>query len=338
MTQELQPIEADLMLLAAYIETVLGVRPAFATWPQADKLPHYLAITYSCLEMKLLGQACIVLMENQQVSLSLPDVKKHMQTLRKLTDAPLLLVTATLASYERKRLIEAGVQFIVPGNQLFIPELGLDLREYFRTRQEKIEYLSPATQAMLIHLLMNNCTSSLQLSQATLGQPFKYSKMTISRAVKELKSLGLITLGADRQQHIEIHTPARQLWRNARKHMRSPTRRTLWLNTIPQLDGQPLLLAGESALAGQTLLAAPRLPVHACSNETLARLQDIDATIVEVAREEATCALEIWTYEPTIYAWVKPWVDPFSLLLSLQDSKDERIQIALSQLEGDMQW
>ncbi|MQA52771.1 hypothetical protein [Pseudomonas piscis] len=338
MTQDFQPIEADLLLLAAYIETVLGDRPTFATWSQAAKLPHYLTSTYSCLEMKLLGQACIVLMQNQQVSISLPDIKKHLQALRKLTDAPLLLVAPALASYERKRLIEAGVQFIVPGNQLFIPELGLDLREYFRARQEKIEHLSPATQAMLIHLLMNNCTSSLQLSQATLGQPFKYSKMTISRAVKELKSLDLVTLGADRQQHIEIHTPARQLWRNARKHMRSPTRRTLWLNTVPQLDGQPLLLAGESALAGQTLLVAPRLPIYACSSETLASLQGIDATIIEVARDEAVCALEIWTYEPTIYAWAKPWVDPFSLLLSLQESKDERIQIALGQLEEDMQW
>lgn len=75
--------------------------------------------------MKLLGQACIVLMQNQQVSISLPDIKKHLQALRKLTDAPLLLVAPALASYERKRLIRAGVQFIVPGNQLFIPELGL---------------------------------------------------------------------------------------------------------------------------------------------------------------------------------------------------------------------
>lgn len=70
----------------------------------------------------------------------------------------------------------------------------------------------------------------------------------------------------------------------------------------------------------------------------MASLQGIDATIIEVARDEAVCALEIWTYEPTIYAWAKPWVDPFSLLLSLQESKDERIQIALGQLEEDMQW
>jgi hypothetical protein len=31
-------------------------------------------------------------------------------------------------------LIEQKVSFIVPGNQLYLPDLGLDLREYFRQR------------------------------------------------------------------------------------------------------------------------------------------------------------------------------------------------------------
>ena len=39
-----------------------------------------------------------------------------------------------MASYERKRLIEQKVPSIVPGNQLYLPDLGLDLREYFRRR------------------------------------------------------------------------------------------------------------------------------------------------------------------------------------------------------------
>lgn len=338
MNPELQLAAPYLPALASYIETVLGDSPTFSGWDQTSRLPYYLNSSYFILQMTLLGQTCIVLLENQQRSVSLPDVKKHMDALRQLTESPLVFVTETLASYERKRLIERGVQFIVPGNQLFIPELGLDLREYFRARQEKTEFMSPATQAMVIHLLMNDWKHSLQLSQATLGQPFKYSKMTISRAVKELKGLGLITVEADKQQHIEILVPARQLWQNARKHMRSPVKRTLWLNRVPLLDGQPLLLAGESALARQTLLVEPWLAIYACSSETLNALQNAAEPITEVAPEEAACALQIWSYDPTVYAWAVPYVDPFSLILSLQDSKDERIQIGLSQLEGDMKW
>ena len=46
----------------------------------------------------------------------------------------MVYVTGALASYERKRLIEQKVPFMVPGNQLYLPDLGIDLREYFRQR------------------------------------------------------------------------------------------------------------------------------------------------------------------------------------------------------------
>jgi hypothetical protein len=64
---------------------------------------------------------------------------------------PVVYVTGTLASYERKRLIEHKVAFLVPGNQLYLPDLGIDLREYFRRPPAAADTaLSPATQAMLI--------------------------------------------------------------------------------------------------------------------------------------------------------------------------------------------
>lgn len=339
MNSELQHAAPQLPALASYIETVLGDTPSFSPWDQAPSLPYYLTSHYCLLHMTLLGQTCVVLLENPQQSASLPEVKKHMDTLRKLTQAPLIFVAEALASYERKRLIDKGVQFIVPGNQLFIPELGLDLREYFRARQEKITLMSPATQAMLIHLLMNPSPPSLQLSQSTLGYPFKYSKMTVSRAVKELKDLALIVVHNDRQAHIEIQISSHQLWEDARKHMRSPLKKTLWLNQIPHLNHTPLLLAGESALNKHSLLMEPRLPVYACSSETLGTLLKDSPALSEVAPEDAVCALQIWSYEPTVYARaMDACVDPFSLLLSLQDSKDERIQIGLSQVEGDLKW
>lgn len=40
---------------------------------------------------------------------------------------PVVYVTTTLASYERKRLVQQKVPFIVPGNQLYLPELAIDL-------------------------------------------------------------------------------------------------------------------------------------------------------------------------------------------------------------------
>ncbi len=41
----------------------------------------------------------------------------------------------TLRSFERRALIEQQVAFVVPGKQLYIPELAVDLREHFKQRR-----------------------------------------------------------------------------------------------------------------------------------------------------------------------------------------------------------
>lgn len=41
-------------------------------------------------------------------------------------EQPVVFLTDVLASYERKRLIEQEVAFIVPGNPFDMPDLGLD--------------------------------------------------------------------------------------------------------------------------------------------------------------------------------------------------------------------
>ena len=47
--------------------------------------------------------------------------------------------------------------------------------------------------------------------------------------------------------------------------------------------------------------------------------------------------LEIWRYDPAMFA-TDGIVDPFSLYLSLKDSKDERIQIALEEMMEKLAW
>jgi hypothetical protein len=74
---------------------------------------------------------------------------------RQVAEMPVVYVAHTLASYERKRLVEQKVSFLVPRNQLYLPDQGIDLREYFRqpTRAAPAA-LSPATQAMLIAVVL----------------------------------------------------------------------------------------------------------------------------------------------------------------------------------------
>ena len=82
------------------------------------------------------------------------DIAKHIDIVRNATHATVAFATMTISAHNRSRLIGQGVPFIVPGNQLYIPDLAIDLREHFRaSRHRQADGLSPAAQTVLFHQL-----------------------------------------------------------------------------------------------------------------------------------------------------------------------------------------
>ena len=65
-----------------------------------------------------------------------------------------LFVLDTVGAYERKRLIEDKIPFLAPGQQLYLPDLGLDLREQFRTPRREHLKISPAAQLVVLACLL----------------------------------------------------------------------------------------------------------------------------------------------------------------------------------------
>ena len=339
--------------MVLYLSATLGVMLNPREFPGKSKLPYYMHDHYQFMEISLFGQACIAMIENQNGQGEPAKVRKHVDLLRKTFNQPIIFVTAALSAYDRKRLIENRVQFIVPGNQMFIPELGMDLREHFKARIDKIEIMGPATQAMLIRQLCTPWAISLQTDDYTIGRgygalglAFDYSRMTISRSVKEMESLGLISLvnsllnriDSHPVQDVSIKMSSAELWKKARRHMKSPIKKIVWLDKVPEPQPQALLVAGESALAllaSETMLADPKIPVYAMGLE---RYKDLinSKRVREVPKNEAACEIQLWLYEPMeIWKW-SPCVDVFSLIMSFAHEDDPRIQMCISEIEGQI--
>ena len=120
-----------------YMHETLGIAPKVRSWPGAGKLPYFLQDAFDVRELKLLGRLYLLAIDRQPQKPSLANIRSQADKLRQLSGMPVIYVTGALASYERKRLIEQKVPFIVPGNQLYLPDLGIDLREYFRQRPDR---------------------------------------------------------------------------------------------------------------------------------------------------------------------------------------------------------
>jgi len=215
--------------------------------------------------------------------------------------------------------------------------MGMILNERFGAEPRRKQAIaSPATQALLVWFLNHHPVSQTWHpfeEAAVLG----YAGMTATRAVRELVQFNLFELEVrGRAKHLKLSGGLRELWGRAKPHLRSPVLRTLWTYDRRILEVDGVRWAGESALARLTLLNEPRQPVIAMTAE--AAQQARQAGIFFEPREIADgVAVQVWRYTPAMHAKEKG-VDSLSLWLSLQDNRDDRIQMALDDIEEKFLW
>lgn len=321
-----------------YLYDVLGtVTPALKPWARVNELPYFLQDAFQFSELELLGQPIVLAMERAERKPSLREVRAWLDKVRALADRPAVYVTHALASYERRRLIEQKIPFIVPGNQLYLPDVGLDLREYFRQRAPAAAAaLSPSAQAMLITALLHRpWQTEWQPSKVALA--LGYTPMTLSRVVRELSAAQLATAFTVGRSHwLRMEQPPEQVWEQARPSLRTPVRRSVWVADSDPARCVPSRLAGLSALARHSMLTDPEWQVHAVSAADWKAATE--AGVRELPEPVAGAQeWQVWSYRPALVPQGTT-VDPLSLTLSLQDSADDRVQIALDELKEQFPW
>lgn len=337
MLDKAAPVRIVDAAIRAYLHQTLGVAPRVRAWAGTGKLPYFLQDAFGVQELTLLDQQILLAIDKRPDKRGLANVRGQLDKLRQLAGMPVVYVTDSLASYERKRLIEQKVPFLVPGNQLYLPDLGIDLREYFRKPPVAPDTtLSPATQAMLIAVLLRRPWRG-QWQPAELVSDLGYTAMTLSRAVKELTAAGIATLRTEgRARWLHTERTAAETWERARPLMRSPVKRRFWARPVPKWKPPHVKLAGLSALARYSMLSEPQWPSFAVSpaqwkTATQAGIETLPEPLL------GACEWEIWHYNPALVP-DSDTVDPLSLTLSLQGNTDERVQLALDELKERFPW
>ena len=179
----------ELHELERYVHDVLGVSAKPTPWNGADRLPHFLKERYRFARTELLGLHVLLVIDTNSEEQSPAMVRKHMDILQAKQHANLIYVRAQVTAYNRKRLIERKVPFIVPGNQMYLPMLAVDLREHFHRIREEFPTFSPSTQVLVIYALLRDAGQVLIPTE--MAPRLGYSAMTMTRAFDELETAGL---------------------------------------------------------------------------------------------------------------------------------------------------
>lgn len=317
------------MSFQEYIENVLGLKPIIQKQNKVENLPFFIYDRYKIYKVSLYDNLFVVMVDNRNFENTPENIKKQINIVTNKTDMQVIYVHPGLSSFQRKRLIDYQVNFVVPNNQMYLPYLKIDLREHFKQIILPKEKLTPSTQAIIIFSQLNNI---YHLDSQIIKENLKYSAMSISRSFREIKRLKLGKIERVGKKNIlKIDEDRKKVWQRTLPYMDSPVKRGLWISE--ELPNCNLPLAGLSALAKFTMIATPKNTIYAIFKKDWCKISKNESIkkMVEPFQTKSNIRLQVWSYSPNLKSKGNI-VDKYSLFLSLKDEKDERIEHALENM------
>ncbi|HNW16097.1 MAG TPA: hypothetical protein PKM15_05290 [bacterium] len=315
--------------LRKYVEETLGIKIHPVLWKKSRAMPLLITDMYHLYESPFIDSSVIFIIDKGRDELTPASVKKHISMIREKEGVDIVYVKDTVSSFNRKRLIEQNVPFIIPGNQMYLPMLGIDLREYFRKNIIEKTVFSPSTQLFLLSVIIND---NGQYCPRNAAEKLGYSQMTLSRVFDELEAAGI---GAHtisgKERFLTFENDKKALWEKIKPYLQSPVKkRTVFYGD----KTERMYLSGLSALSAYSMIAEIS-PVYAVSSDTWNEINRKSASGSQSLKNEIE--IEVWKYDPGLFSR-NGVVDPFSLYLCFKDDSDERTQSAIDQMMENYKW
>lgn len=318
-----------------YLEMLTGERGE-PVKVEAANLPLYLRERFLLWRGAVFGREFVFAVDQGgEEAQTATESANYSNLLSKTLGAAVVLVLPSILPALRQRLVAAGVPFVVPGSQAFLPLALIDLRE----RQPRNLYvrghrLTPAAQTVLLYHLQKESLEGWPLNR--IAESVGYSPIMLTQVKAQLTVQGLCEGKIEgRTTRLHFLHQGRDLWDAALPFLANPDKHSHWVRW--ENPGEPALLAGLSALSEATQLAAPRIPTYAIRNKKYQDLLKQGVIHRTSQRDAANACIEAWSYNPRLLA-VDGRVDALSLYLTLRDSPDERVQQQLETLLEAMPW
>jgi len=227
-----------------------------------------------------------------------------------------------LPTYERDRLVDRGVYFVVGDKFAHVPTLHANRR---LSNVSMPTTLLPPTQYLLMLHLQQCSLNGMTIKEIEKVTPFRYS--TVARSVQQLAALGLADCetGSGRTKRLSIKDDKRGLWNDSLAYLTNPIKHVGY--ACRTIDGG--LIGGIEALSHYTMLTGEEIPTKVFS------LAESDKSGITLVISEDVQRVEIWKYPPVAD---DGYVDRLSLYLTLRDDPDPRVQKELETMINEMPW
>lgn len=303
-------------------------------WNAKSKLPLFLLEIYDFYELNILGNQCVLIKINKDVP-KINDIKKHMKIIKAISNDNLVFLYNTISSYRRKTLIQNRIPFVVENGQMYLPFLGLDLKNESDKSINPIVKFSSTVQQVFLYYLYNK---DIALNATELAKKLNTTKMTASRALSDLYTLGLLMYnigGKTGKSKNYRRIDDTKYYEIGSKYLRNPIYKVVYLDKTAYALASDFLIAGLEALSMKSMINPSKRSIRATSKLKLHDLKDYIEKDINKIEDMNLMELQIWDYDPMIFT-KNNMVDLASLASSFNESSDERIDKAIEEcLEGE---
>lgn len=282
-----------------------------------------LIANFNMMQFEFNGQVMLLLVAKGNVNYTNVQRRKISERIESVKHIPAVFYFDNLLTYERDRLVEQGVYFVVADKFAFVPTLIINRRS---AKSEIKESFYPSTQYILLYHLQIKNLDGLPLKELEDIMPYKYK--TIAKSIKQLEALGLIRLEGSRNKKLVFELAGRELWDKASTNLVDPIKSIEYISDVfPEGD-----IGGISALSHYSMLAPEDVPTRVLSVEWM---REHKSSMPVLHSFEDTQRIEIWKYPPLGNSG---YVDKLSLYLTLKNDNDPRVENEIEIMMNEIKW
>ena len=313
-----------------YLEQVLHLQIEEQPFQNKALLPLGLRNTFELSELVVLEQKFLLAAPVEDMNLA--ELRKARAQLERHSGSPCVLYLKTINWYAVSKMVEEGIPFVWEGHQVYLPFLGMLLKDNVRTGPAACSEISFLTQKLLLKALYEGWQD---VTAARASELLGVTRMSGTRCFDEIEALSIPFLEfKGRSRRLSAVGERKALWEILRPYLRTPVIRTLRLETDP---GQELVLSGISALAAYSMLGDDPCPAYAVQKGQMKALGLTGAKKVPAAGEPACIVHEV--------GYILPFgdgkaVDPLSLTLILTETElaEARVESSVNEMLEELVW
>lgn len=304
-------------------------------------LPLYMVKTRAFLETCVDGVPFVVVAVLGEENFDAPALARQIEKYEQVLMKPVAFLFKNASDMQCKSLIQKRVPFVAPSSLIYLPFLGVSLRNQNRSaktfgadKDDIPQKLTPQGQLLFLYMLYR--VKDSYVTKAKAAQDTGLNAMAVSRCSRELAKLGLARLQENgRSVLMTCADNGKDLVEKAKPYLINPVKKRIIVTKNDLKESFPK--AGEMALSARTMLAAPRIDVYASQKNDLSSGVIDNSSNARWFDKMDLVEIQIWSYAPSLFA-VDGMVDPLSLYMSLKDSKDERVTGCLDEMMEAVQW